>query len=343
MAIQTTEIKWYKPTIVNDTTANGGSLSANEIPDGVKNNVWPDVPQAERTTGSVKYRKSFIKVENDDDLTLIEPKIFIETHTPGDDSIVLISGTQTDTQAEADDYTRFYGAGDLDANVAALDTTIDVNVEPGNAAAGHEIFQDGDLIRISDQTSVDDTSGNSEFIQLAATSAVSWNGDKATLTFAAGASLANSYLAAETKVSSVIEAANIEASVDTWGESSTSGTYDESTNPPITDHIGTIEQTWIITFSDATNFSCAGDTVGSVGGGSIGGGDFAPNNSDFSKPYFTLSDGTPPWGGTWAASETITFKTHPAATAIWEKRTVPAGADSLSGNKVVVAISGESE
>ena len=133
------------------------------------------------------------------------------------------------------------------------------------------------------------------------------------------------------------------STVDNWGESSTSGTYDETTNPPIVDHIGSVEQTWTITFSDATNFSCSGDTLGSVGSGSIGGGDFAPNNTDFSKPYFTLTDGTPPWGGTWAASETITFKTHPAAAAIWEKRTVPAGADSLSGNKVVVAISGESE
>ncbi|MBF0453266.1 MAG: hypothetical protein HQL72_00440 [Magnetococcales bacterium] len=343
MAIQTSEIKWYKPALINDTATNGGTLSNSEIPDGVKNNVWPDVPQVERTAGSIKYRKSFIKVANDDDLTLIDPKLFIETQTPGDDSIVLMSGTQTDTQGDADDYTRFYGAGTLDANVAALDTGITVNVEPGNSAAGHAIFQNGDLIRISNQTSIDDPSGNSEFLRLAATGGVSWNGDQATLTLASGVALANSYLSGSTKVASVLEAANIEASVDGWGESSVAGSYDESANPPITDHIGTIEQTWIVTFSDASNFTCSGNTVGNVGSGSIGGGDFSPNNSTFAKPYFTLTDGTPPWGGTWASGDTLTFKTHPAAMAIWEKRTVPAGADSLSGNKVVIAISGESE
>ncbi|MBF0448587.1 MAG: hypothetical protein HQL67_10325 [Magnetococcales bacterium] len=343
MAIQTSEIKWYKSTIVNDSTSNGGTMSANEIPDGVKNNVWPDVPQAERTAGSTKYRKSFIKIANDDDLTLIEPKVFIETHTPGDDSIVLLDGTQTDTQADAEIASRFYGAADLDATVTAQDTVLLIRVEPGNAAAGHAIFQNGDLIRLSNQSSVDDVGGTSEFLRLAATGGVSWNGDQATLTLASGIAVSNGYAVGETKVASVLETADIEATLTGWGESSASGSYDETTYPPVLDHIGSVEQTWILTFSDSSHFSCSGDEVGDVGGGSIGGGDFAPTNPDFSKPYFTLTDGTPPWAGTWQAGETLTFTTHPAALPIWEKRTVPAGADSLSGNKVVIAISGESE
>lgn len=343
MAIQTSEIKWYQPAVINDTVANGGPLSANEIPDGVKNNVWPDVPQAERTAGSIKYRKSFIKIDNDADLSLIDAKVFVETHTAGDDAIVIMAGTQIDTQAEADGYSRFYGSGNLNANATALDTSLSVIVEPGNAAAGHAIFQDGDLIRISDQADVNDSGGNSEFIRLASSGGVSWSGDLATLTFDAGQSLANSYLASQTKVGSVLECGTIEASVDGWGISSASGSYDDTSYPPLLDHIGSIEQGWILTFSDASNFSCSGNTVGSVGGGAIGGGDFAPVNPDFSKPYFTLSDGTPPWGGTWTSGDTLSFTTHPAAVALWEKRTVPAGADSLSGNKVIIAISGESE
>ncbi len=340
MPITSTEIKLYKSATVNDTASNGGVMSTNEIADGIKNNVWPDVPQAERTAGSTKYRKTFIKVANDDDLTLVDPRIFVETHTPGDDSIVLMAGTQTDTQADADDYTRFYGAGDLNADVSATATTIDVNVESGNESGGHEIFQNGDLIRISDKATVDAGSGNTEFLRLDATTGVSWAGTVATLTFEAGAQLANGFLAAETRVASVVEPSDIAASSDGWGESSASGTYDETTYPPVTDSIGSIEQTWTISFSDATNFSCTGDTVGSVGSGSIGGGDFAPNNADFSKPYFTLTDAG--WGGTWANGDTITFTTHPAATAVWQKRTVPAGASSLSGDKVIIAISGES-
>ena len=342
MAIQTSEIKWYRSSAVNDTVSNGGRLSAQEVPDGVKNNVWPDVPQSERTAGSTKYRKTFIKVDNDADLTLISPRIFVETQTPGDDSVVLMAGTQTDTQGDATAYTRFFGTGDLDSDASVTDTTLTVNVEPGNASGGHEIFQNGDLIRISDKTSVDAASGNVEHLRLANPDGVSWNGDQATLTFEAGSAITAAYLAANTRVASVIEAVDITTAFDGWSESAVAGTYDETSNPPVMDHVGTIEQTWTLTFSDATTFACSGDTVGSVTGGSIGGGDFAPNNPDFSKPYFTLTDGTPPWGGTWAASDTITFTTHPAAVAIWEKRTVPAGADSLSGNQVIVAISGES-
>jgi hypothetical protein len=340
MAIQTSEIKLVKPANINDTTANGGRMSATDVADGVKNNVWPDVSQAERTAGSVKYRKLFIKIANDDDLALIDPKIFIETHTPGDDTIVMMAGTQTDTQAEADDYTRFYGTGDLDADVSSGVSSLAVNVESGNSSAGDNVFQNGDLIRVSSQDGVDNPTGETEFLRLDASSGVSWNGDKATLTFDTGVTLANSYTAASTRIASVIEATNIEVTFDGWGESSANGTYDETTNPPVLDAIGSIEQNWTITFTDATNFTCVGDIAGSIGSGSIGGGDFAPNNSDFSKPYFTLADAG--WAGTWANGDTVSFTSHPASSPVWLKRTVPAGANSLSGNKVIPAISGES-
>lgn len=342
MAIQSNEIKWYKSTIVNDTAGNGGPLSANECVDGVKNNVWPDVSQSERVAGSVKYRKTFIKVANDDDLALINPSIFVETNTPGEDTIVLLLGTQTDTQAQVVGYTRFYGAAALDLNANAGHTTLTVNVENGNGATGDTVFRDGDLVRIADKTSVDAVGGNAEFVRLASSNGVSWNGNQATLTLAAGNALANNYLATNTKVASVIETADIEATVSNWSESSAAGSYDELASPVVLDHIGTVEQNWTLTFTSATQFDCYGDTLGLVGTGSIGGSSYAPNNPDFNKPYFTLANGSPPWGGTWAVADTLSFTTHPAAVAIWEKRTVPAGANSFSGNKVIVAVTGES-
>ncbi|MEO5362456.1 MAG: hypothetical protein H7838_02340 [Magnetococcus sp. DMHC-8] len=342
MAIQANEIKWYKSAVVNDTASNGGTLSASECLDGVKNNVWPDVSQAERLSGSIKYRKTFIKVANDDDLALLNPLIFVETRTPGDDSIVLLPGTQTDTQAQVTGYTRFYGAASLDVHANPGDGTLLVNVENGNGLGGHEIFRNGDLVRISDKSSVEDGSGNTELVRLAGSNAVAWNGNQATLTLASGVLLANAYLAAHTKVASVIEADDIEASVTNWSESSAAGTYDELTSPVHPDHIGSVEQNWTITFTGSSQFNCQGNTLGLVGTGSIGGGPFAPLNPDFNKPYFTLADGLPPWGGSWVATDTIHFTTHPAAVAVWEKRTVPAGANSHSGNKVVVAITGES-
>ena len=336
MPIQSNELRFYKATTVNDTASNGGRLSAVEIPDGVKNNVWPDVPQGERLAGSTKLRKVFIKVANDADIKLIDPRVFVETPTPGDDRVLLIPGTQTDTQGDLTGSERMYGAGNLDADVSAGATSLDVNCE----AAADAIFQDGDLIRISDKDGVDDASGNVEFIRLADPGGVSWNGDKASLTFADGQALLVGYAAANTRVASVIEPADVTAQVDGWTESSVAGTFDETGHPVITDSIGTVEQTWTITFSDATNFSCVGDTLGSAGGGSIGGGDFAPNNPDFSRPWFTLPNAG--WGGTWASGDTLTFTTYPAAIPVWWKRIVPAGGNSLSADKVVVAITGES-
>ena len=214
MSIVASELKLYAATVINDTTANGGAISSTEIVSGTKNNIWPDVPQAERVAGSVKYRKVFIKVENAESLALTNACIFIETPTPGDDTVVLMSGTPTDTQAEADDYTRFYGAGTLDADISAGASTLAVNVENGNAATGASIFRDGDLIRVSDKATVDAASGNTEFVRLASSSAVSWNGNKATLTLAS--TLANSYTASSTRVASVLEVASISDPQAVW-------------------------------------------------------------------------------------------------------------------------------
>jgi len=60
----------------------------------------------------------------------------------------------------------------------------------------------------------------------------------------------------------------------------------------------------------------------------------------FTKPYFTIPAAA--WGGTWANGETVTFITHPASIPIWEKRVIPAGANSLAGNKRIIVVRGES-
>ncbi len=340
MVIQASELKWYKSAVVNDTPNNGGVMSSNEIADGVKNNVWPDASPDERAAGSVKYRKTFIKVANEDNLTLITPKIFIETPTHGDDSVVLVAGTQTDTQSEAVGYTQFFGSGYLLRDVAAGDATLDVIVEDGNGQTDHEIFWDGVLVRISDQAGGD---GNSEFVRLADSNAVSWNGNQATLTFETGVSLTHAYLASDTKVASVIESDDIVAAMSGWSEASYAGTYDVVISPPILDNIGTIEQTWTLTWLDASGYVCVGDTVGYVGNGVSDGCDFAPNNPDFNRPYFTLRNGTHVWCGNWGAGDVVIFRTCPAAIGIWEKRTIPPGAGSRYGNALVVVVVGDIE
>ncbi len=342
MPIDATHLKFYRSQTVSDTAANGGRLSTVEIASGVKNNLWPDVPQSERTAGSTKYRKSFLKVAHPDGLALIDTLLFVETPTPGGDRVVIFPATQTDTQNDLTGSERVYGGGWLDANAALGATSISVNVE----SASDAVFRNGDLIRISDKTTVDDPAGAAEFVRLAPAGAVVWNGNKATLTFASGQSLANAYLAASTRVASVIEAGTLRASADTWGLSSANGSYNGwsgSGNPPsilVVDAIGGIEQTWTVTFTAAGTFTCVGDTLGSVGGGTTS-SDFAPNHAAFGRPYFTLPFSG--WGGTWGVGDVLSFKTHPAAVAIWQKRIIPPNTGSLSGDRVVIAVSGESE
>lgn len=335
MSIVSSELIIYKSVNVNDASSNGGRLSSVQVVDAQKNNVWPNVPQSERTSGSTKYRKLFYKVANDDDLSLITPKVFADLYTPGEDRINIFPGTQTDTQADISS-PRLYGNGKLNADVSATATSFDVLVEDATDA----IFQNGDPIRISDSTDALTGDGNEEWFNLDATTGVSWNGNVATLTLESGSSLVNSYLASNTRVSSVIETATIETSSSNWTETTTSGTYDETTYPLVLDNIGTTYELWTITFTSATDFDCIGDTIGSVGSGSIS-SDFSPNNADFTKPYFTLSSSG--WGGTWASGETITFTTSPAAYPFWEVRVIDPGTASLSSNTFKVSINGESE
>ncbi|HAT48856.1 MAG: hypothetical protein HQL07_03860 [Nitrospirae bacterium] len=337
MPVQDSELKFYKAASVNDTSTCGGKLSATEIVSGVKNNTFPDISQAERAAGTTRFRKIFSKIASAENLAFQNSKIFLERSTPGDDRIVMFPGTQTDTKADLTGSERLYGVGKLQSDVSVGEPSVIVITEAGADA----IFQDGDLIRISNQDGVNDNTGKEEWIRLAASNAVSWNGDQATLTFLAGNVLANAYAATSTRVASVIEAGTIQPTVTGWSEISASGTYNEGTYPVVPNSIGTIKETWTLTFTNATNYTVQGSVVGSVGTGSIGGGDFAPDNINFTgHPYFTLKDAG--WGGTWASGETIVFSTTPAAYPLWLQHIVPAGANSISGNAMRYAIAGES-
>lgn len=337
MSILLSELLFYKSAVVSDAAANGGRMGelASLITEAVKNNVWPNVTQAERAAGFTKYRKIFAKVENDDDLTLFDSNLFVETFTPAEGRILAFLGTQRDTQGDLTGSERLYGAGQLAADVIVGASSITVNCEDGADVC----FQDSDLIRISDMPDVNGA-GNQEYLRLAAVSGAVYVGDQVTLTFDTGVVTAYAYLAVDTRVASVIEKGDVKALFDNKAISSASGTYDEVTYPLILDNIGTIEETWTFTFTSATTFDVIGDTVGSVGSGNIT-TNFSPINGDFTKPYFTLDFNG--WGGTWAIGDTFSFQSHPAAVPIWEKYIVPAGAASYSNNTVDVAIDGESE
>jgi hypothetical protein len=328
MAVQNDEIVICRSFgWVSDPAANGGVMTSIAIPSDEMNNVWPDISVTERAEGVETWRKVFVHVRNQDSLGLIGAAAFVLGPTPAGDRTLIRLGTQTDFRSGLSP-TRYYGSGDLHATVLAGDTSLSVDVEDAVDA----VFQDGDLIAIST------ASGPREFLRLAASGAVSWSGNTATLTLTAGETVQSQYNSgASVTVASVLPLGDIKASIAT-AISSTSGTFDGVQAAP--DGNGSVEQVFTLTFTSATAFDCVGDSLGALGSGNTG-SDFAPQNPDFTRPYFTLPAAA--WGGTWAAGDTLTVTTHPAAASIWERRIVPAGIDSVANNRVQLVVRGASE
>lgn len=342
MSILDSEIILLKSLTVGDSTSNGGKLdNTATIISGVANNLWPNVFKAERTSGSTKYRKCFIKIANDDDLIFYNPQIWLDSFTAGDDWVTTFAATQSDTQNDITGTEEHYGCAPLLNDVSAGASTFVVDVEHSSLATGQaqEIFRDGDVIRITDKVLPDSLSGNEEFHTINGTPTVA-NDTQVTITI--DGTLANGYVASVgSRVMSVYEPADLGATWDNWVETvAGDGTYDEGTFGNVSvDSIGSIEEEYTLTFTDATNFTCRDVAMNVIGSGTTG-ADFSPTNGDVSKPLFTiLSAG---WAGTWASGDTVVFQTHPASIPLWQKRVVPAGSGALAGNKVVLACAGES-
>lgn len=331
MAITTSEVVNYKSLVITDTSANGGRRSNNAIVSGAINNLFDLVLPEDRVAGDRQVRKVFPSVDNDDDLPLFQGRLYIDAPTPGDDWCTLFPGTQRDTMADHAIVSKRYGCAMLAANANAGASTLIVTVEDASIAG---IFSDGDTICVTDRTlATSSASGNREFHAISGVPVVV--GTQVTITISG--MLANSYTTANNaRVASVIEAGDILCSVDNWAETGT-GTYDEATYPVLCDNLGTIEQTYTLTFSDATSFTVVGDTVGAVGSGTVG-SNFAPTNPVKSKPYFTLRSAG--FGGTWAAGNTIVFQTHPAAAAAYLDWVIPAGASAIDNNRFTLVFTG---
>lgn len=331
MSIISSEIKWRKPVEISDAGTNGGRMTFQEIVSGVQEGVFSNVSEAERTSGSEVWRKVFIQIDNAANLSFIDPKIFVESVTPGEDNFVFINGTQRNTESELTGLEQKYGAGTLSASVTAGGFVISVDVED----AVLDIFIDGMKIRISEKPDVY-SPGNQEFNTIASAAAYSGNNIELTLDNA----LANNYShLTPTKVAAVLEPGTIEFITQNFAVTSGAGTYDNTSYPIELFNTGTIEQDWVATFTSASDYGVVGDTVGSVGAGNTS-SNFSPSNPITGANYFTiLSAG---FGGTFISGDTFSFTTSPSSVGLWYNRNVPVGALAISGNGAYVGISGES-
>lgn len=146
MAIEVTDIKFFRSATITDTAQNGGQIDvASEVVDGVKYNLFPRVSHSERTNGVTRYRKFFMANRNSLNETAYEAMFAVLKPSNGGDRFYLHTGTHTDTQAEASTYTYWTGGGRLNQSVAAGDTSMQVLME----ADDYE-FWPGQLLYLSD-------------------------------------------------------------------------------------------------------------------------------------------------------------------------------------------------
>lgn len=329
MSVVSSELKSYRSQTVSDASGNGGLMSDVEVVSGVSANLFSNASSTDRANGATQYRKLFFKCANNDGLALINPRIWQDTNTEGQDRVVFFPGSQRNTQGAITGVEPLYGMGELSVGVLSGVQTIVVEVEDGPTT----IFRNGDLVRLSDKETPF-ASGNEVWLRI--DDAPSVAGNLITLHFSSP--LPVGFLSGA-KVSSVYEAATLEPSFAGLSVSSLAGTINSSWEDYVSvNGIGTVEQNWQITFTSPTAFDVTGDTLGEVGSGNVS-SVCSPAHPGLSRPYFTLSAGL--FGGTFVEGDTATFTTHPAATAIWLRRTIPIGTAAQSNNLVFVYIDGE--
>ncbi len=315
MSIQNSELKVYRAAVNDDTNSNGGRMTTTLEADNLYNSVWKNITGAQRATGATQYRKFAYKADNAENLAMLDVRLGLEFPTSGADRLYCFPGTQTDIQNGISS-PNLYGAAKLHANVAAAATSITVLLEDPATI----IFRNGGLLRISDMASVSG-SGNEEFARISGTPSIV--GSVATITLATA--LANGYSASSAYAASLIEFGDIAAGVvGTPTVNSPAGSFDKT--KLTVQNIGGLYQVLTFTFISATAFACSGDTLGSLGSGTIS-GTFAPTNPAFGSAYFSLLSSA--WGGTFAAGDTVVATITPCSVMWWEKRVVPAGAGTI--------------
>jgi hypothetical protein len=335
MPILDNEIIWRPAVLTSDATPsqNGGRMSFSQLVSGVKNNLFPDVSQAERLGGAVKWRKAFIHIASAQDTALINVRLFIDALTPAGDFVLFQPGTHTDTENQLAG--RPYGIGTLHTAVSGGATQLLVVAEHNATYASVQPFRVGDRVRIADRPSVGG-SGNEEWSVL---TAVTYGVDYVTLDLAAP--LANAYGTANTLISSVYEVASVGAVVSGHAIVSSGASYDWATvGNLVANNKGAIAETWTLTLNGDQTFSAAGATVGTLPTPGSTSADYAPINPATGTPYFSLKASG--WIGAFFPLNTFTFTTTPASVPLWYRREVPAGTVSVANDYCSLAIHGES-
>lgn len=330
MPLATTDIIFRTAAVRSDAAGNGGRMSPTALADNVKNALFPDVRQAERLAGSDKWRKLFVHFSPADLSQALDVRVIPYDPTPAGDSVVVYPGTQTDTQSTITGAppARAYGVALVASGANVGQTALTVSLEPGTPT----LFAAGDTVYITDKETISAVGGAEEYATVASVGAPSGGEQVVTL----AGPLANGY-GSGVRLASVMLAGDVLPMLSGQAVVSAAGVFTPSavTLYPRS----TVADTWTLTFTSASAFTASGAATGSVGSGTVG-GSFGPNNADLGGSYFTLGAGA--LGGTWAAGNTVTFTTAPAAIPLWLRRTVPANTLTYASNRFTLAVDLES-
>lgn len=326
MALTLSDIKVYKAANNSDTTANGGLITNNEIVD-VVGALFPNVDNAERLSGSTKWRKAFFKIISNNNTKLLASRLYQDADTDGDDIILFTPGDSSDTQGNISSTANLYAAASLKNSVSAGVSVVEV-VLPTYMS---NWFITGQQIRITDIPPTGGA-GNEEFLTI---SGVSVSGNTVTLTLSD--ILIHGYSATSTRVMNVYNVGDIGAYISNVNVNSSLGLFDQT---KITcTNIATVDATWNITFTSSTVFTVTNSLLSTPVTGNTA-STVAINNPIVSLPYFSLDPTA--FSGTFSSGDTIAFKTNQATTAIWLKRIIPAGASPVAVNKAYFVLDGGS-
>lgn len=314
MAIVGSELVYYASATVDDTASNGGRISANEVVSGGSNTWWPNVTEAQLTTGATQWRKGFVRVDNAANETAAVLRVGLWRPTTGEDELYLATTTQTSIQSGFGT-PDLYGCGVLATSETIGSNQFDVTVEDGAVI----IFRDNGLIRISNETSLG-TGGTAEVHTINGTPTVV--GDVVTITI--DGTLANNYSNTNTYVASLIETTGLAGTTTGKSVTSSLGTFAEAYM--VVGNLGSIYQILTFTFTSATAFTVSSDAGIVLAGGTID-ATYAPTNVGKGASYFSIPATC--WGGTWATNDTLQITTIPPALPILEKRVVPVGASAF--------------
>ncbi len=327
MPITSTNLVFRRAALVSDTTAtqNGGRMTSSAIVSDAKNNLFPDVSQAQRVAGAEHFRKLFMHVANADNDALLNARVFLEDITPGDGFLLLYQVGQADVQSDL--VGRPYGVGRLAAAVGVEATSLVVGFEHPSMSTTRPV-RSGDLVRVANIAA---TGGNG-VEALATVDNVTWAGAQATVTLTAPLGQAFDPAAGPVTVSSCITQAEVKASA-----SPSNASWNPAGSLLLTNK-GTIYQTWTLTFTSPTEFRLDGDSLGASVATGTTSADFAPAPAG-GVPFFTMPASA--WVGTWAAGNWLQFSTSPAAIPLFLQRVTPAGAGSVTNDGAYLGVQGE--